>query len=154
MASSIEARTIWRSIDFSRATASAICKSSSLLALTAISVSCSWRGHARAARGRRFWLRPVARLAFGYLSAGEQGFFLDGAASEAAGSAPRLGWLSGTGLASRSIWRRFRGPQRLADERLGQYQPRLGDVAQGKHGSRRLTRLRVVAIERYHRDSA
>src|SRR5271166_852217 len=39
IASSIEASTIERSIDFSRATASTICKSSSLLALTAIGVS-------------------------------------------------------------------------------------------------------------------
>jgi hypothetical protein len=36
MASSIAAITIERSIDFSRATASAICSSSSLLALTAM----------------------------------------------------------------------------------------------------------------------
>src|SRR5665213_4278147 len=39
MASSIAAMTMPRSIDFSRATASAICKSSSLLALTAIAPS-------------------------------------------------------------------------------------------------------------------
>src|ERR1700709_2001318 len=44
MASSIASITIPRSIDFSRATASAICSSSSLLALTAALGSVSFRG--------------------------------------------------------------------------------------------------------------
>src|SRR5216684_8228759 len=44
MASSIAAITMPRSIDFSRATASAICSSSSLLALTAAMVSVSSGG--------------------------------------------------------------------------------------------------------------
>src|SRR3984893_1162237 len=53
MASSMAVMTIERSIDFSRATASAICRSSSLLALTAI-VSLLWLIGAPAPfRGRR-----------------------------------------------------------------------------------------------------
>src|SRR5580692_8448707 len=44
MASSIAAITMPRSIDFSRATASAICSNSSLLALTAAMVSVSFAG--------------------------------------------------------------------------------------------------------------
>src|SRR5262245_57451227 len=43
MASSIAATTIIRSIAFSRATASAICNSSSRFALTAMSLSSCWR---------------------------------------------------------------------------------------------------------------
>ena len=66
-----------------------------------------------------------------------------GAASPAR---PCLGfiWPLGSGC-------RFRGPQRLADQRLGQNQPRLGDVVQRQHGSRGFAGLGVVAIEGHQR---
>src|SRR5450759_1544399 len=60
MASSIAAITIERSIDFSRATASAICSSSSLLALTAAMALVSFSGidvaAPRAFRGQAVFL--------------------------------------------------------------------------------------------------
>src|SRR6202022_2594471 len=140
MASSIEARTICRSIDFSRATASAICKSSSLLALTAIFVSCFGQSRAGPVWRRQFGLVRFASLEFRPHASGQNGLGLERASREAARSAPRLGTLA---------WRRFpglifhagilalrclRGPQGLADERLAQNQPCLDNVAEQKHG--------------------
>ena len=79
---------------------------------------------------------------------------------KAAWSAPRLGTLA---------WRRFpglifhagilalrclRGPQRLADKRLAQNQPCLGNVAEQKHGFDGFAWLCIAAIERHHGTSA
>src|ERR1700730_11103366 len=117
MASSIEARTICRSIDFSRATASAICKSSSLLALTAIFVSCFGRSRAGPARRRQFGLIRFA--------------LLEARPHAAVRSAPRLSTLGRPGFifhACISALRRLRGPQGLADKGLAQNQPCLGDI--------------------------
>src|SRR5208337_2967570 len=105
MASSIDARTIERSIDFSRATASTICKSSSLLALTAIGVSFvrPERLVVRAAgRGFAFQIGPWRRPA------------LDSGAACAA-----LGFLE----------RCFLAPQRGANKVFGQDKPRLAHRA-------------------------
>src|SRR3984893_17346427 len=139
MASSIEARTICRSIDFSRATASAICKSSSLLALTAIFVSCFGRRHAGPACRRQFGLARLALLEFRPHARGREGLGLWRGLREAARSPPRLGTLGGwrrfPGLsvhASISALRRFRGPQGLADKRLAQNQPCLRDILERK----------------------
>src|ERR1700688_3422368 len=146
MASSIEARTICRSIDFSRATASAICKSSSLLALTAIFVSCCGRSRAGPARDRQFGLVRLALLEF--------------RPHAAVRSAPRLGTLAGRrfpGLifhAGILAPRCFRGPQRLADKRLAQNQPCLGNVAQQELGFEGFAWLCIAAIERQYGTSA
>src|ERR1700730_518591 len=140
MASSIEASTICRSIDFSRATAAAICKSSSLLALTAIIVSCFWRGRAGPARRRQFGLARFALLEF--------------QPHAAARSAPRLctlAWHRLLGLifhAGILIPRLFGGSQGMADESLAQNQPCLGDVAEQKHGFDGFAWLCIAAIER------
>src|SRR4051794_25739483 len=81
MASSIAAITMPRSMDFSRATASAICSSSILLALTAAMISVSFGGIGIAAplslRGKamflgvirlllkfRLWRKAFCRIAF------------------------------------------------------------------------------------------
>src|SRR3984893_2827201 len=152
MASSIEARTICRSIDFSRATASAICKSSSLLALTAICVSC-FGSRAGPACRRQFGLVRFALLEFRPHASGQNWLGLERAS-------PRLGTLA---------WRRFpslicnagslalscfRGPQGLADKRRAQNQPCLGDVAEQKHSFGGFAWLGVAAIKRQHGTSA
>src|ERR1700730_11389653 len=140
MASSIEARTICRSIDFSRATASAICKSSSLLALTAIFLSCFGRTCAGPARLRQSGSVRFALLEFRPHASGRNGFGLEHASRKAAWSAPRLGALARRrfpGLifhAGILALRCLRGPPRLADKLLAQNQPCLGHVAKQKHG--------------------
>src|ERR1700730_7904178 len=137
MASSIEARTICRSIDFSRATASAICRSSSLLALTAIFVSCFGRSRAGPARRRQFGLIRFA--------------LLEARPHAAARSAPRLStlaWRPGFIFhACISALRRLRGPQGLADKGLAQNQPCLGDAMERKHAFDRFAWPCIAASE-------
>src|SRR5271157_5236939 len=106
MASSIDARTIERSIDFSRATASTICKSSSLLALTAIGVS---------------FVRPERLLG----RAAGRGF----AFAIRARFRPGLGARAARGGALGFLQRRLFAPQRGADEVVGQDEPRLAHGA-------------------------
>src|SRR5690349_17186160 len=71
MASSMAAMTMPRSIAFSRATASAICSSSSLLALTAI-VSLLLRSRGRSAAG---WVMSATLVAAVWMLIGRYGCF-------------------------------------------------------------------------------
>src|SRR5271157_965820 len=112
MASSIEASTIERSIDFSRATASTICKSSSLLALTAIGVSFVGL--------ERLWRRAASR-GFPVRIGLEIGGPRRGGGSGGARSAP-------TGLLQRSLF----PPQSGANKIFGEHQPCLAHRADGQ----------------------
>src|ERR1700732_1735397 len=75
-------------------------------------------------------------------------------------SAPQLGtpaWRRFPGLifhAGLLAPRCFRGPQGLADKRLAQNQPCLGDVAEQKHSFGGFAWLGVAAIKRQHGTSA
>src|SRR5580704_13020242 len=148
MASSIAAMTMPRSIDFSRATASAICSSSSLLALTAAMALVSFsgidvaspqafcgqtmflgvfRGALANARGRQFWLRLVA--------------------------------LGRVALLRMRRWRRLKpeflpqlalgglaAPHRFGDQLVGQNQPGVGDVLHDKRDIGIFARAYVIAM--------
>src|SRR6202043_27630 len=76
----------------------------------------------------------------------------------AARSAPRLStltWRPGFIFhATISALRRLRGPQGLADKRLAQNQPCLGDAMERKHGFDCFAWLCVAAIERQYGISA
>ena len=89
-------------------------------------------------------------------ASGRNGLGLERASREAARSPPRLGtraWRRFPGLifhAGILALRCFRGPQGLADQRLAQYQPCLGNFAEQKHGFDGFARLCIAAIERQY----
>src|ERR1700720_101827 len=125
MASSIDARTIVRSIDFSRATASTICNSSSRLALTAIIFSF--------VRPEQLWSRAAGR-GFGFVCLTLGGL----------SAVPRLALRSSL----RVLERRLLAPERGADEIVGQDEPRLGHRADRQFD---LARAPVVGDQRHLR---
>src|SRR4051794_35038065 len=142
MASSIAAITIPRSMDFSRATASAICSSSILLALTAAMISVSFGGIGvapplslggkamflgviRLLLKLRLWCRAFCGVAFSRVRRGRR------RQSEILLHLP-LG-----GLAA---------PHRFRDQIVRQNQPRLRDVFHHQHDIRIVALARVVPM--------
>src|ERR1700682_3975202 len=111
MASSIAAMTMPRSIDFSRATASAICSSSSLLALTAAMVLVSFGGVDFASPqsfcGQAMFLGAFRWIAFLRVRRGRRH------------KAEILLQLALRGLAA---------PHRFGDQFVGQHQSGVGDI--------------------------
>src|SRR5215210_251708 len=144
MASSIAAITILRSIDFSRATASAICSSSSLLALTAAIVLVSSGGIVFALSqffcGEavflgifwgvlfRFQLRLVALQRIGFLGMGR-------------------GWRFEAEALAHLTFRRLAAPHRFRDQLIGQDKPGLGDIFHHKRNFGGLAFARVIATQ-------
>src|SRR5258708_39609654 len=148
MASSIAAITMPRSIDFSRATASAICSSSSLLALTAAMALVSsggigfassqsfggeavllgiFRGVLANAFGLQFRLRFVAfcRVAF-----------------------PGMGrrWRLKAEILAQLALRSLAATHRFRDQLIGQNQPCVRDIFHDQHNIGILSRARVIAV--------
>ena len=126
-----------------------------------VSISRAGRGHAETA-WRRFGLFLAGVFEFELHASRRHGFGLRGASREAAGPTPRL---IGAGIlwrgsphlwfdAASRILRRFGGPQRLADQRLGQNQPRLSNVVERQLGCCCFAGLGVVALEYHHCASA
>src|SRR3990170_1574184 len=148
MASSIAAITMPRSIDFSRATASAICSSSSLLALTAAMALVSFRvidlacapslggkpvflGVLRSALANAFWLQFRLRLvAFRRIA-------LFGMRRWRRHNPEILFQLTLGGLAA---------SHRFGDQFIGQHQPRVGDVLHDQHDLGIFARAYVIAM--------
>src|ERR1700692_937552 len=145
MASSIAAITMPRSIDFSRATAAAICSSSSLLALTAAMALVSSRGIGVAAaqafcgetaflgilRGGLvrlpFWLPVVALRRVALPGRGRRGRL----------ESERLAQLAFRGLAA---------PHRFRDQLVGQNQPGVGDIFHHQQNIDIFARTYVIAM--------
>src|SRR5438309_3286478 len=151
MASSIAAITMPRSIDFSRATASAICSNSSLLALTAAMALVSsggidfapapsfggeavllgvFRGVLAHAFRLQFRLRFIAfrRVAF-----------------------PGMGrrWRREAEIAAQLALRSLAAPHRFRDQLVGQNQPCLRDIFHHEHNIGIFPRGRVIAMQPY-----
>src|SRR5262249_28167411 len=126
-----------RSIDFSRATASAICKSSSLLALTAAIGSVSFvvtsvnrlGGKALLLRPARLWIRPAVGLRVGFRYVIARVWRLEPEV---------LAQLAFGGLAA---------SERLRDQRIGQHQARFADAVDREQHLGRFVRFGVVAAQ-------
>src|SRR4051794_27127731 len=121
MASAIAAITIDLSIAFSRATASAICKSSSLFALTAIFLVSSRGGP-----------RPISIGLFGV-------FGFDVLVGSRFGAAPLLAFLPDPLVL----------PERLTDQVFGEHQPRLGDRLERHACVRLLAFCGLLALDQH-----
>src|SRR3954447_11156570 len=129
--------TIPRSIAFSRATASAICNSSSRFALTAIvSFSLAIASVVAAAATKD---KPVPRIRVEIVRARAMRARLIAAEPLAGGGAFRLGFRFGCAL------RRLGAAQRFCDQRLGKHELRLCHVGNPQQDLRRLSRCRVLA---------
>ena len=110
-------------MDFSRATASAICKSSSLLALTAIVCLPS--------NGRTGFGLPLDLLELGLHAGRSQRLLLSACAGPRKRPGPRRGAPPRPlPPASLSSVRSFAGAQQLADERLGEHQPAFVEIGE------------------------
>src|ERR1700712_3216239 len=128
MASSIAAITMLRSIDFSRATASAICSSSSLLALTAAMALLSFGGIDFAPppsfRGEAMFFGVLGGFALVRLQ-----FWLRFVAfRRVALAGMRRRWRLQTEIAAQLALGGLAAPHRLRDQLVGQDQPRIGDI--------------------------
>src|SRR5260370_32398550 len=148
MASSIAAITMPRSIDFSRATASAICSSSSLLALTAAMALVSVRGIDFAATQRCCGETVLLGV-------------LRGVLANAFGLQFRLRFVALRRVALLCVWRwrrlepeiatqfALRGlaaPHRFGDQLVGQNQPCIRDILHHQHDFGIFARTCVIAM--------
>src|SRR6266404_4007766 len=144
MASSIAAITMPRSIDFSRATASAICSSSSLLALTAAMALVSFGGIAspQSFCGEAVFLGVFRGVLFIWFQ-----FPL------------RFVALGGVAFSGMRRWRRLKpeilaqlalrglaAPHRFRDQFVGQNQPGIRDIFHHQHNIGIFARARVLAM--------
>src|SRR5450631_2554440 len=147
MASSIAAITMPRSIDFSRATASAICSSSSLLALTAAMGSVSFGGvdlaSAQSFCGKAMFLGVLrgvllVRLYFRLrlVALGRVAFF----------GMRRRWWLEPEVLLELAL-RRFAAPHRFGDQLVGQDQSGVRNIFHYQHDSGIFAGADVIATQ-------
>src|SRR5260221_6605566 len=147
MASSIAAMTMPRSIDFSRATASAICSSSSLLALTAAMALVSSRGIDVASK-QSFCGETVFLGVLRWVLLFQLQF--------------RLRFVAFRRIALPGVWRRRRleaeillelalrglaAPHRFRDQLVGQDQPCISDIFHHQRHIGVFARARVIAMQ-------
>src|SRR3954454_18309404 len=146
MASSIAAMTMPRSMDFSRATASAICSNSILLALTAAMALVSFGGidvaTPQSFRGEAVFLgvfrwrllfRPQFRLwrvALGRIALLRM----------------RRRWRQNSEILLHLALGDLAAPHRFGDQLVGQHQPRIRDVFHHQHHVGILARAYVIAM--------
>src|ERR1700680_2999125 len=134
MASSIAAITMPRSIDFSRATASAICSSSSLLALTAAMALVSFGGIDLASPQS---FRGESVVLGGFRCVALRGFAFPGMRRWRRLKPEILAQLALRGLAA---------PHRFRDQLVGQNQPGIRDIFHHQHNIGIFARARVLAM--------
>src|ERR1700676_3845883 len=147
MASSVAAITMPRSIDFSRATASAICSNSSLLALTAAMALVSFGGidfaSPQSFRGETVFL-GVFR---GALLISRLQFRLRFAAFRRIAFYCMRRWRRlKPEIASQLALRGLAAPHRFRDQLVGQNQPCVGDVFHHQHNIGIFARAYVIAM--------
>src|SRR6266851_6054516 len=147
MASSIAAITMPRSIDFSRATASAICSSSSLLALTAAMALVSSGGIDLASPqsfcGEAVFLGVFRGVLFIWLQFRLRFVALGGVAFPGMRRWRRLKPEIPAQLALRGL----AAPHRFRDQLVGQNQPGIRDIFHHQHNFGIFARARVLAMQ-------
>src|SRR3954452_14067817 len=144
MASSIAAITMPRSMDFSRATASAICSSSSLLALTAAMASVSFGGidfaSSQSFCGEAVFLGIqrgilLVRLRFRLVALRRIALFRI-----------RRRWCLALEIPANLTFSRLAPPHRFRDQIIGQNQPGLGDIFHDQQNITVFAAARLIAM--------
>src|SRR6266699_3875427 len=151
MASSIAAITMPRSIDFSRATASAICSSSSLLALIAAMALVS-SGGIEFASPQPFGSEAVLLGIFRSVLANAFGLqFRLRFVTFCRVAFPGMGrrWRLEAKIAAQLALRSLAAPHRFRDQLVGQNQPCLRDIFHHEHNIGILPRGRVIPMQPY-----
>src|SRR6202165_2487764 len=145
MASSIAAITMPRSIAFSRATASAVCSSSSLLALTAAMALVSFGGIDLASppsfRGEAVFLGVFRGVLFIWLQ-----FRLRFVALRGVAFPGMRRWRLKPEILAQLALRGLAAPHRFRDQLVGQNQPCIRDIFHHQHDIGIFARAYVIAM--------